>query len=129
MGDFLAKLQIKNQSNFLIIDMPGDLEEFRKEVSHRFNDKSGKAHDFIMIFAKDMKEAEDKIAKCIDLLIDDGLLWFCYPKQSSKKYKSDINRDKTWELFTKYDFRPVRQISLGDDWSALRFRNKKFVKG
>ena len=51
-----------------------------------------------------------------------AVLWFAYPKKSSKLYRSDINRDAGWDVLGKFGFEPVRQIALNEHWSALRFR-------
>ena len=85
-------------------------------------------HDVIMVFSTEMDEAVDLISRSIPTLEEDQLFWFCYPKKSSKRYSSSIDRDKTWELADRFDYRPVRQISLDDDWSAIRFRKSEYVK-
>lgn len=64
----------------------------------------------------------------IRALDGDGHLWLCYPKGTSKKYKSDINRTKTWEVFAPFEFEPVSQISVDEDWSAMRFRHVDSIK-
>lgn len=52
-----------------------------------------------------------------------GRIWLCYPKGTSKKYKSDINREKTWEAFEPFDFEPVTQVAIDEDWSAMRSKH------
>ena len=54
-------------------------------------------------------------------------MWFAYPKGSSKKYKSQINRDSGWEVFGREGFEPVRMVAIDEDWSAVRFRRLQFV--
>lgn len=56
------------------------------------------------------------------------LLWFAYPKGTSKKYKCDFNRDDGWEPLRKLGFDTVRQVAIDEDWSALRFRRVEFIK-
>jgi hypothetical protein len=51
-----------------------------------------------------------------------AVLWFAYPKQTSKRYTSDLNREVCWEVLKTVSLRPVRQIAIDDDWSALRFK-------
>ena len=58
----------------------------------------------------------------------DGLLWFGYPKKTSKKYTSDIDRDHGWKTLECVGFNGIRLVSIDEDWSALRFRNIKFIK-
>ncbi len=51
---------------------------------------------FIVSFVQTTTEVE-KIINAIDKkLIDDAVVWFAYPKGSSKKYKAEINRDNGW---------------------------------
>jgi hypothetical protein len=85
-------------------------------------------YELIVPFAKDRKEADPSIESILKSLVPDGPLWFCYSKGSSKKYKSDINRNKAWDLFKPCDFRPVAQVSIDEDWSGLRFRQSDLVK-
>lgn len=40
----------------------------------------------------------------------------------AKQLGTDLNRDVVWELLGDRGIRPVRQVSIDDVWSALRFR-------
>jgi hypothetical protein len=62
------------------------------------------------------------------LLEGDALLWFAYPKGTSKKYTCDFNRDTGWQIVGDHGFEGVRQVAIDEDWSALRFRRTKFIK-
>ncbi len=84
--------------------------------------------DFAMIFVINQLEIDEVIQIIDPMLSHDAVLWFCYPKGSSKKYKSDINRDKGWNVLGKYSFEPVRQVAIDEDWSALRFRKIHYIK-
>jgi len=59
---------------------------------------------------------------------DDQVLWFAYPKKSSKMYTVQIHRDHGWKPLRDLGFEPVRQIALDADWSALRFRRRIDIK-
>jgi hypothetical protein len=58
----------------------------------------------------------------------DAILWFAYPKGTSKKYRCDFNRDTGWAKLGKAGFEPVRQVAIDEDWSALRFRRVDYIK-
>jgi hypothetical protein len=58
----------------------------------------------------------------------DAVVWFAYPKRTSKKYKSEINRDNGWDVMGAAGFEPVRAVAIDEDWSALRFRRPVFIK-
>ena len=40
----------------------------------------------------------------------------------------DFNRDTGWDALGNLGFEPVRMIAIDEDWSALRFREAKFIK-
>jgi len=86
-------------------------------------------YKFIQVFAKDLSEANKDAKGVIEALDGDGHLWLSsYPKGTSKKYKSDINRARAWEVFAPYEFEPVTQVAIDDDWSAMRFRYVDYIK-
>jgi len=58
----------------------------------------------------------------------DQVLWFAYPKKSSKMYAGQIDRDHGWKPLQDLGFEPVRQVALDEDWSALRFRRRIYIK-
>ena len=64
----------------------------------------------------------------IPLVKFNGLIWVAYPKGSSKRYSCDINRNQMWNMLSKFDLRPITQISIDDDWTALRYRPVSLIK-
>jgi hypothetical protein len=56
----------------------------------------------------------------IDAARADRLAWIAYPKGG--QLGTDLNRDRLADLVRAQATQPVRQISLDDTWSALRFR-------
>jgi hypothetical protein len=48
------------------------------------------------------------------------LAWIGYPKGG--KLGTDLNRDKLAQALAGEGIQPVRQVSIDDTWSALRFR-------
>jgi hypothetical protein len=56
------------------------------------------------------------------------VLWFAYPKGSSKKYTCEFNRDSGWKVIRSLGFDSVRQVAIDEDWSALRFRRVEYIK-
>jgi len=84
--------------------------------------------EFVIAFVAGKDELVAFAEQIVPTLKGDGLLWLAYPKGSSKKYNCDFNRDTSWQVFTPFNLLPVRQISIDDDWSALRFRKAEFIK-
>ena len=85
-------------------------------------------YDFIIIFTYNVSDIEELVPDSIHNLSEDGILWVAYPKKSSPNFVSDISRDTGWGTLKTLGYKGVRQISINDDLSALRFRNAKFVK-
>jgi hypothetical protein len=58
----------------------------------------------------------------------DAVIWFAYPKGSSKRYTCEFNRDSGWNVIREAGFESVRMVAIDEDWSALRFRRIEYVK-
>ena len=58
----------------------------------------------------------------------DAVVWFAYPKASSKRYTCEFTRDSGWTAMGAAGFEPVRMVAIDEDWSALRFRRVEFIK-
>ncbi|GAA4276513.1 hypothetical protein [Aquimarina mytili] len=84
--------------------------------------------DFGLVFVTEKKQVENRIETIYPKLVGDAILWFAYPKKTSKKYRSEITRDQGWGVLGDYNLEPVRQVSIDDDWSALRFRKVGYIK-
>ena len=50
----------------------------------------------------------------------DRLAWIGYPKGG--QLGTDLNRDRLVAVLADQGVQPVRQVSIDDTWSALRFR-------
>jgi hypothetical protein len=83
---------------------------------------------FAIAFVRTKREVEDVTAKLARVAEGDALIWMAYPKASSKKYKCEFNRDNGWQALGDAGYEPVRQVSIDEDWSALRFRKAEFIK-
>ncbi|MBB5359209.1 hypothetical protein HDE76_002438 [Rhodanobacter sp. ANJX3] len=86
------------------------------------------AVSFALVFAKRQSEVDAISPALADKLKGDALLWFAYPKGTSKKYTCDFNRDTVWRVIRRLGFDTVRALAIDDDWSALRFRRVEFIK-
>lgn len=84
--------------------------------------------DFAIIFVTEKKQIENRIETVYPKLVGDAILWFAYPKKTSKNYSSEITRDHGWGVLGDYNLEGVRQVSIDEDWSALRFRKINFIK-
>lgn len=126
------KLNFKQHKEILILNSPAEFETELNAIQNcttiKTDIKSVNCVEFVLTFVK--KQAEiDRIAPLIGKkLKGDSIVWFAYPKGTSKRYKAEINRDKGWNILGKSGLEVVRQIAIDDDWSALRFRKAEFIK-
>jgi hypothetical protein len=132
MTPLFKKLNYKQQSEVYILNAP---PEFEKEVNEirPFTVVKTKLSDlvaleFILTFVMTQAEINQLSPLLIEKLKGDAVIWFAYPKGSSKKYKVTINRDNAWQALGRLGMEPVRSVSIDDDWSALRFRKAEFIK-
>lgn len=85
-------------------------------------------YDFMILFVRKEAEVKELVPGVLHNLADDGILWFCYPKKTSKRYSSEIDRDHGWKALSDHEFFGIRMVIIDEDWSALRFRNIKYIK-
>lgn len=81
----------------------------------------GGAFDLVQVFVRGKGEIDSHARRALEAVKPGGLLWFSYPKKSSK-VKTDINRDVGWESVTNEGWENIAQVSIDDTWSAGRFR-------
>ncbi len=121
MDPLLKKLFFKNQEPVLLLGLPPELQPLSKDFEKAHTSPKGK-YGFILAFVKSLAEGE-KLAKRLPKHLDEKtVIWVAYPKGTSKKYKSDYNRDTGHTLMAQHGLDGVSLVSLGDDWSAMRFK-------
>jgi hypothetical protein len=131
MASVFAKLNLKDQKQILVLWPP---ESFERELAaldgvEILRDlKRAKAVQFSLAFVTKQEEVDALAPVIANKAEGDAVVWFAYPKRSSKKYKSQINRDNGWNILGREGFEPVRMVAIDEDWSALRFRRAGFIK-
>lgn len=132
MDAVFKKLNFKNHQRVFILNAPTSFEQnvasISGEAEIRRKVEEGDTIDFVIGFATKQTEVDDIADLVGPRLNGDAVIWLCYPKGSSKKYQCDFNRDSGWTLLGKYGLEGVRQVAIDQDWSALRFRNVKYIK-
>jgi hypothetical protein len=129
MHPTFKKLNYKDQIEVCILQAPDSFKTVtdEMEVSIKTSLAGVKKVSFVLAFVTQQKEVDELTTKIVKLLENDGLLWFAYPKGTSKKYKCEFNRDNGWAVLGKAGFEPVRMIAIDEDWSALRFRRPENI--
>ena len=124
-----AKLNLKDQTEIVVLNAPASFEpelKTLKGITVRRDTKG--AIDFSLAFVMTQKEVDTLGPQVAKKAKGDAVVWFAYPKGSSKKYKSEIDRDSGWAVMGKAGFEPVRMVAIDEDWSAVRFRRVEFIK-
>jgi len=104
------------------------MDEMKTLATIKTNLTGAKNIEFFMAFVTKQKELDELIKKTSSLMTDDGVVWFVYPKGTSKKYTCEFNRDNGWTELGKAGYEPVRAVAIDEDWSGLRFRNPAHIK-
>jgi len=132
MTPLFKKLQFKGQDPIAILNAPDSFGEEMtslRGLTHIDTEwKTGQTYEFILIFVLSQEAIQQQADMLMDHLNTDALLWFAYPKKSSKAYKTDISRDSGWQPLGDLGFEGVRMVAIDADWSALRLRNARFIK-
>jgi hypothetical protein len=123
MNPVIKKLGLKNQKTVLVVNAPAEYKSILEQMPVNVHKTIDGKYEFIQIFALNINEGRQYAEKSVNAIDGDGHLWLCYPKGTSKKYKSDLNRNTVLDLFAPINFEGVTQIAIDEDWSALRVRH------
>lgn len=129
MTPLWKKLNLKDQAEIAILNAP---ESFEPEIAALGpvavrRDLKKKAA-FVLAFVTKLAEIDRIAAQLAKATEGDAIVWFAYPKQSSKRYQCEFSRDAGWDALGKAGFEGVRMVAIDEDWSAFRFRRVEFVK-
>jgi hypothetical protein len=132
MDPLFIKLNYKVGQSLIVLHPPVEFEQLLKTIPAEYKVAikltPNQPIEFIIVFSDKKAEIEKLLKSIVPCLIGDALFWLAYPKGTSKKYSCDFNRDTSWEICKPYQLLPVRQVAIDDDWSALRFRKKEYIK-
>jgi hypothetical protein len=131
MATIFEKLNLKDHQEVLVLNAP---QSFEPELArlhvmtiHR-NIEAVPEIRFLLAFVTRKSEVDALGPQVAERAIGDAIVWFAYPKGTSKKYKCDFNRDTGWDVLHAAGFETVRAVAIDQDWSALRFRRKEYIK-
>jgi hypothetical protein len=126
-----AKLNVKEEAELLVLQAPVSFRaalDTLGAIRLRERVASARPIAFALIFCTTQEQVDTAAATVASQMAPDGKLWFAYPKQSSKRFHCDFNRDTGWSALGALGFEGVRQISIDEDWTALRFRRVAAIK-
>ncbi len=132
MNDLFKKLNFKDQKVLHILHAPESFQPAMQEMSAFTTIKTElstqEAATFALAFVTRQSEIDALTPLFLNALEGDGMIWFAYPKGTSKQYKCDFNRDTGWTILRQNGWESVRMVAIDEDWSALRFRKVAHIK-
>ncbi len=131
MTSVFEKLNLKDQREILVVNAPVSFEAELASLTGVLIQRDPaqvSAINFSLVFATRQSEVDEMIRLLLAKAHGDVVLWFAYPKASSRKYRCEFNRDNGWDALRAAGFESVRVVAIDEDWSALRFRRIEFMK-
>jgi hypothetical protein len=117
VADLSGKLQLKPGLTMCVLNAP---KTFRWDS---LSEKDPEKADAVLAFCASMAEVQDVGAPALVAALEDKLSWIAYPKDG--QLSTDLSRDILNEHMKSKGVAGVRQISIDEVWSALRFRPVK----
>jgi hypothetical protein len=125
-----GKLNLGTITSIVVYNVPDSFQpelDRLKDVSIARDPNKPSAVKFALAFVTTQKEL-DRLSKLLAAAAEgDALLWFAYPKGTSKRYTCEFNRDTGWAVIRKAGFDSVRAVAIDEDWSAIRFRRNQHI--
>ena len=131
MASIFEKLNLKDRQEMVVLNAPASFEaELARLPVMTINHSlaSVAETEFLLAFVTKQSEVDALAAKVAKRAKGDAVVWFAYPKGTSKKYKCDFNRDTGWDALKAAGFDTVRAVAIDEDWTGLRFRRVEFIK-
>jgi hypothetical protein len=108
------KLLIKSGTSVRFLESPQGFAEALEGAEPA----QGGTSDVVVVFAASRADLDRLGPQGIASVRPGGILWIAYRKGG----RSDLKRETVWEGMRPTGWRPVTQIALDEEWSALRFR-------
>ena len=96
------------------------------EIVTDLSAKKASQMPFSLVFCYSKNDLSSYAPQIAESAIADAVMWFAYPKKSSKLLKSDLSRDNMDLGYL--GFEAVSGVAIDEDWSALRFKRVELIK-
>lgn len=126
----INKLKLDKYNNMAVLNQPADYDFFKG-----YKTELTGSHDAIFIFAETIAEMVDQTERIIkeQQLLENGYLFFAYPKKGNKRYETFVHRD---EIFPKMkvnddgyvdnsDLKFSRMVSMDDVFTVVGLKREK----
>lgn len=131
MAAIFRKLNLQDRQEIVVLRAP---ESFQPELArlpvitiHHHLESVAEA-GFWLVFVTRKSEVDALAPQIAARAQNDAIVWFAFPKGSSKQYACDFNRSTGWGEMKKLGFDTVGSVAIDEDWTALRFRRKEYIK-
>jgi phage-related baseplate assembly protein len=111
--DLATKLQLRPGQSLRLVNVPAGLS-----IDLRTADAA--TATVLLVFVRTNTELAAHGDVILASARADRLTWVAYPKAC--RLGTDLNRDRLAAALRANGVQPVRQVSLDETWSALRFR-------
>jgi hypothetical protein len=116
------KLAIKEGFQVLLVRAPeGYAERLRPLPSGVSVNAPAGPYEVIQLFVATQRQLESSLPPLKLLLKPSGYIWVSWHKGGSR-IKGEVTRDTIWPFSATIGLQPVSNISVDDDWSALRLK-------
>ncbi len=117
-----TKLGIRPGATVYPINAPGDYAALVGGLPDGAQLTREQPADVVHAFASTRAELTAHGRAAVDAARPGGLVWISYPKGG----RSELKRDLLWDAVPGW--RPVTQIAVDEQWSAMRFRPESEIK-
>jgi hypothetical protein len=115
------KLQIPPASTVVVLGAPSDVDlEIPGDCVVVSDPAEAADAAAVLSFVVKADDLDELAGPAIEAAREDRLAWIAYPK--ARQLGTDLNRDVLARLVMERGAQPVRSVSIGGVWSALRFR-------
>jgi hypothetical protein len=131
VADVWGKLNLKDHAEIVVVNAPPSFEraiDALDGVSVKRKPADVTQIAFFLAFVTTTKDVEALAKIVARKTLPDAVVWFAYPKATSKKYTSEISRGAGNEALGDAGFEPVRMVAIDEDWTGKRFRRVAFIK-
>ncbi len=123
ISPLIKKIRIPTDGNGFLINAPESWKQAFLGVSASFVIESTDQSSWVLAFVKDQEEARNRLQSIAAAVAPGGTLWVAFPKKSGPM-STDMSRDHGWQALEAIDWAPVSNVSLDEEWSALRWKPK-----
>ncbi|MEP2773830.1 MAG: YdeI/OmpD-associated family protein [Fulvivirga sp.] len=122
--NLINKLKFKEEYTKLIVNRPREIHfngvRFDSTIGHD-------NYQFILFFASNISDLAIHLPTFEKVAHEVCTFWVACPKNSGN-LETNITRDSGWEILDEIGYRKVLQISLNENWSAIRIKPTKSVQ-